>query len=263
MDGYQYEKKCAELLKAKGFSNVQVTPGSGDQGIDVIGHQSGKKYGVQCKYYEGTVGNKAVQEVYAGAAYYSCDVALIITSSTLTKPAKELARKLQVEVWENIDAIYLQKHTAEYIKQEKERQREERERAQQLWKSREKERKQEEARKLIESKKIRKDKLMQRIEYLNREIVNCDSFHQDNGEYFIYWIIGFVFLSVIGAVSFSLIGGILLGFILSTCIVIQQINQNNQKIKDKQQNRKKELEKEKDRLEIELSQLNKDLANIK
>ena len=42
MDGYQYERKCAELLKAKGFSDVQVTPGSGDQGIDVIAYQSKK-----------------------------------------------------------------------------------------------------------------------------------------------------------------------------------------------------------------------------
>lgn len=40
MDGYQYEKKCAELLKAKGFSKVQVTPGSGDQGIDVIAYRA-------------------------------------------------------------------------------------------------------------------------------------------------------------------------------------------------------------------------------
>lgn len=143
MDGYQYEEKCAELLKAKGFSDVQVTPGSGDQGIDVIAYQSKKKYGVQCKYYEGTVGNKAIQEVYAGAAYYNCDVALVITNSTLTKPAKELASKLKVEIWENIDAIYLQKHTAEYIEQERALRRKEEERQQQL----ERRRKQEEQRK--------------------------------------------------------------------------------------------------------------------
>lgn len=26
MDGYQYKRKCMELLKAKGFSKVQVAP---------------------------------------------------------------------------------------------------------------------------------------------------------------------------------------------------------------------------------------------
>lgn len=151
MDGYQYEKKCAELLKAKGFSRVQVTPGSGDQGIDVIAYQFGKKYGVQCKYYEGTVGNKAIQEVYAGAAYYNCDVALVVTSSTLTKSAKALASKLKVEVWENVDAIYLQKHTAEYIEQERILRQKEQERQQQL----EEQRRQEERRKQQEEQRKR------------------------------------------------------------------------------------------------------------
>jgi len=121
MNGYQYEKKCAELLKRKGFTDVRVTPGSGDQGIDVIAYLKKKKYGVQCKYYEGTVGNKAVQEVFAGAAYYNCDVALVITNSTLTKSAKALASKLKVEVWENIDAIYLQQQQQQMEQTEKRR----------------------------------------------------------------------------------------------------------------------------------------------
>lgn len=120
MTGYEYEEKCARLLAAKGFSNVVVTPGSGDQGIDVLANKGKQKYGVQCKYYEGTVGNKAVQEAYAGARYYDCDVALVITNSTLTGPAKELAKKLHVTVWENIDAIYLQKHDTEFLKQARE-----------------------------------------------------------------------------------------------------------------------------------------------
>lgn len=131
MDGYQYEQKCAELLKTMGFSKVQVTPGSGDQGVDVIAYRSKKKYGVQCKYYEGTVGNKAIQEVFAGAAYYNCNAALVISNSTFTKSAKELAERLNVELWENIDAIYLQKHTAEYIKKEKALQQKKKEQQQQ------------------------------------------------------------------------------------------------------------------------------------
>ena len=107
MDGYEYEQKCADLLKVKGFSNITVTPGSGDQGIDIIAHKSGAKYGVQCKYYTGTVGNKAVQEAYAGAAYYGCARAMVITNSTLSKAAIKLAKELNVDVWEHIDAVYL------------------------------------------------------------------------------------------------------------------------------------------------------------
>lgn len=111
MDGFEYERKCAQLLKNKGFSNVTVTPGSGDQGIDIIAYKSGIKYGIQCKYYTGTVGNKAIQEAYAGAAYYGCAVAMVITNSILSKSATALASELSVDVWDNIDAIYLQKYS--------------------------------------------------------------------------------------------------------------------------------------------------------
>lgn len=110
MTGYEYEKKCAQLLRDTGYTNVKVTPGSGDQGIDVIAHKDGKKYGIQCKYYEGTVGNKAVQEAFAGAAYYDCDATMVITNSTLTAPAKTLAKKLNVQVMEGVDAVYLMEH---------------------------------------------------------------------------------------------------------------------------------------------------------
>lgn len=121
MTGYEYERKCAKLLEEKGFTNVKVTPKSGDQGIDILAKKGLTKYGIQCKYYEGVVGNKAVQEAFSGASFYDCNVAMVITSSRLTAPAKTLAKKLGVEVWEGIDAVYLQKNDAEYQRRERER----------------------------------------------------------------------------------------------------------------------------------------------
>ena len=78
MDGYQFEYQCAEILKRNGFSRVQVTQSSGDQGVDIIAHKHRKKYGIQCKYYSYPVGNKAVQEAYAGANFYDCDRAMVM-----------------------------------------------------------------------------------------------------------------------------------------------------------------------------------------
>ena len=43
MDGYQFEYQCAEILKRNGFSRVQVTQSSGDQGVDIIAHKHRKK----------------------------------------------------------------------------------------------------------------------------------------------------------------------------------------------------------------------------
>lgn len=107
MDGHQYEQKCAQYLREQGYTNVTVTRGSGDQGVDITAMKDGKKYAIQCKYYEGNVGNKAIQEVYAGAAFYNCSVAMVITNSFFTKSAKELAQKLKVILVEDINAIKL------------------------------------------------------------------------------------------------------------------------------------------------------------
>lgn len=42
MDGHEYEYACAQYLKRNGFTKVQVTKASGDQGIDIIATK-GKK----------------------------------------------------------------------------------------------------------------------------------------------------------------------------------------------------------------------------
>ena len=109
-----------QIFIKNGFSNITVTPGSGDQGVDITASKGGKKYGIHCKYYEGTVGNKAVQEVYAGIAYYGCDIAMVITNSTFSKSAVELASRLNVILQENIGAILLYQSNEQLTQEEKE-----------------------------------------------------------------------------------------------------------------------------------------------
>ncbi|MBO4324826.1 MAG: restriction endonuclease [Lachnospiraceae bacterium] len=103
MDGYEYEKVCAEYLRRKGFRKVRVTKASRDQGVDILAKKRRKTYAVQCKYYATPVGNKAVQEVYAGASFYGCDRAMVITNASFTKGAYELAETLDVELVSDVD----------------------------------------------------------------------------------------------------------------------------------------------------------------
>lgn len=101
MNGHQYEHECAKRLKKSGFNNVNVTKGSGDQGIDVIAYKNGEKYGIQCKYYSSPVGNSAVQEAFAGAKYYNCQYAVVLTNNTFTQSARDLAKRTNVLLWGN------------------------------------------------------------------------------------------------------------------------------------------------------------------
>ncbi len=100
MEGHDFEYYCAELLRGAGFSGVRVTRGSGDFGADILAEKEGVTYAVQCKCYNGPVGVPAVQEVYAGAAFYDRMVGVVMTNTFFTAPAVTIARKLNVLLWD-------------------------------------------------------------------------------------------------------------------------------------------------------------------
>lgn len=100
MEGHLFEKWCANLLRANGFSNIIITPGSGDQGVDIIASLNEEKYAIQCKRYSGNLSNRPVQEVIAGKAFYGCDKGAVMTNQYFTPSAKELAKKTKIELWD-------------------------------------------------------------------------------------------------------------------------------------------------------------------
>ena len=100
MDGHDFEYFCADLLRKDGFSEVNVTRGSGDQGVDILATKGGIKYAIQCKNYSSAVGNKPVQEVSAGRIFYNCHVGVVLTNSTFTQGAISLANATGVLLWD-------------------------------------------------------------------------------------------------------------------------------------------------------------------
>lgn len=100
MEGHEFEYFCAELLQEHGFSEVRVTKGSGDYGVDILAEKDGISYAIQCKAYASPVGVKAVQEAYAGRDYYDCMVGAVLTNQYFTKPAVEAAKKLKILLWD-------------------------------------------------------------------------------------------------------------------------------------------------------------------
>ena len=100
MDGWEFEEYVGELLVRDGYIHVEVTRGSGDQGVDVLAERDGVSYAIQCKHYQAKISNKAVQEAYAGAEFYGCDVPVVVTNSYFTPSAEELADEIGVELWD-------------------------------------------------------------------------------------------------------------------------------------------------------------------
>lgn len=100
LDGHDFEYYCADLLRRRGFQEVEVTKGSGDYGIDILAERDGVTYAIQCKCYGDSVGVKAVQEAYAGRDYYDCMVGAVLTNQYFTGPAVEAAKKLKILLWD-------------------------------------------------------------------------------------------------------------------------------------------------------------------
>lgn len=76
--------------------NIRATGGSGDQGVDLLAERDGVSYAIQCKYYSSPVGNSAVQQAHAGCGYYGVAAAAVVTNSTFTRSAMQLASSLGV-----------------------------------------------------------------------------------------------------------------------------------------------------------------------
>ena len=56
MDGQDFEYWCADLLKREGYTNIEVTQASKDQGADILAMYDGMSYAIQCKRYAKPVG---------------------------------------------------------------------------------------------------------------------------------------------------------------------------------------------------------------
>jgi restriction endonuclease Mrr len=93
MTGREFEEFLARLFQRLGYSDITLTP-SNDQGGDIICLSPiGARVVIQAKRWKGRVGNDAVQEVLGAMLYYDCPEGMVITNSTFTDAARELAEK--------------------------------------------------------------------------------------------------------------------------------------------------------------------------
>jgi restriction system protein len=90
MTPVEFETFCAEQLRQSGW-NAHVTRQSRDQGVDVIAEKNGLRIVLQCKLYSNPVGNKAVQEAVAARAFEQAHYCAVVSNSSYTSPAEQLA----------------------------------------------------------------------------------------------------------------------------------------------------------------------------
>jgi restriction system protein len=98
MTGVEFENYLMRVLKECGCT-VSGTPKTGDKGADIIARlPPGRTIIIQAKRSGAPVGNRAVQEVAAALAYYRGTEAWVVSNSSFTAAARELAQSNRVRL---------------------------------------------------------------------------------------------------------------------------------------------------------------------
>ena len=100
MNGLAFERYVARLLENEGFTNVEVTQGSGDYGVDITASDGPIRYAIQVKRSSSIVPRNAISDAVTGKLYYSCDAAMVITNSRLSSNSKEYAACVECSIIE-------------------------------------------------------------------------------------------------------------------------------------------------------------------
>ncbi len=96
----EYARQCAKALEQKGYEVNPVSLGSLNSGADVVAKKFGITYAVRCRYApDSPVEADAVKQALAGMKAKHCDAAAVMTNSTFSDDARELAEANDVLLW--------------------------------------------------------------------------------------------------------------------------------------------------------------------
>jgi hypothetical protein len=99
MSGIEFEHYMADVFEEQGY-DATVLGGAGDQGVDLLLRKGNELVAVQCKNYGQRIGNKPVQEVFAGARHHGVQQAWVVAPAGFTRGALELARSTGVALFD-------------------------------------------------------------------------------------------------------------------------------------------------------------------
>ena len=114
MNPRQYEELVCEHFRKQGYK-TELTPQSGDYGVDVFASKGKVKIAVQAKMYGNTnrkINRQMVMELHGAKDYFDCTRAIIATDGRLLPDALIVAKKLKIEILSlNSSQIISQKGT--------------------------------------------------------------------------------------------------------------------------------------------------------
>ena len=96
----EFEQFVADYYQHQGYQ-TEITPYSGDYGVDVIAQKGEERIAIQAKMYGNSsrkVNRETIMQLYGAMTYRQCSKAVIATNGTCMVDAIEVANKLGVEI---------------------------------------------------------------------------------------------------------------------------------------------------------------------
>lgn len=91
LSGVEFERELGTLYRNMGYQ-VELTPRSGDQGIDLVLRKNGKTTVVQCKSHKAPVGPAVVRELFGSMVASGADNAILACTGGFTRGVREFVR---------------------------------------------------------------------------------------------------------------------------------------------------------------------------
>ena len=97
----EFEMFVGDLFRKMGY-DVELTPSTGDYGVDVVAKKDGNTVAIQVKKYEqgNLIGTQVVQQTLGAMWKVKADQSIIVTTSGFTVYAKEQAKEAPIELWD-------------------------------------------------------------------------------------------------------------------------------------------------------------------
>lgn len=97
----EFEHAVAAMMVPLGYTDVRVTGGADDYGVDVLCRDpDGALVAIQCKQYSPgrTVSSSEVQKFIGGMQIREAQRGIIVTTASFSGPARDLARKQDIRL---------------------------------------------------------------------------------------------------------------------------------------------------------------------
>jgi len=112
LSGVAFEHELAKLFRLAGYQ-ADVTPPSGDKGVDIVLMKDGRKGIVQCKAHKVQIGPNIVRELYGTAMHFNSDFAILASVSGFTRGAAQFADEKGIKLISLEDIIGMQNTIAQ------------------------------------------------------------------------------------------------------------------------------------------------------